>query len=86
VRIPVKPGGFFLFDGRLWHGSDNTGPNIRLAMIIHYSRPDVRVQIPLNFDAPVHWHESRPPCVLVSGEDRHGINRLVGRPRPLPPT
>jgi len=86
VRMPLKPGEFFLFDGRLWHGSHNTGPNVRLAMIIHYSRPDVRVQIPLNFSDPIHWHESRPPCVLVSGEDRSGINRLVGRPAPLPPS
>jgi hypothetical protein len=85
VRTPIGPGEFFLFDGRLWHASHNTGPNTRIAMIIHYSRPDVRVQIPLNFDEPVRWHESRPPCVLVCGEDRHGINRLVGRPQPLPP-
>ena len=86
VRMPLRPGEFFLFDGRLWHGSHNTGPNIRLAMIIHYSRPDVRVQIPLNFDDPIHWHESRPPCVLVCGEDRFGVNRLVGRPARLPPS
>lgn len=84
LRIPVEPGEFFLFDGRLWHGSHNTGANVRLAMIIHYSRPDVRVQIPLNFDDPIHWHESRPPCVLVCGEDRFGINRLVARPPALP--
>ena len=84
VRVPIRPGEFFLFDGRLWHGSHNTGSDIRLAMIIHYSRPDVRVQIPLNFNDPIQWHESRPPCVLVCGEDRHGINRLVGRPAPLP--
>jgi ectoine hydroxylase-related dioxygenase (phytanoyl-CoA dioxygenase family) len=85
VRTPIGPGEFLLFDGRLWHASHNTGPNTRIAMIIHYSRPDARVQIPLNFDEPVRWHESRPPCVLVCGEDRPGINRLVGRPQPLPP-
>jgi hypothetical protein len=85
VRMPIGPGEFFLFHGRLWHGSHNTGSHTRLAMIIHYSRPDVRVQIPLNFNDPIHWHGSRPPCVLVCGEDRYGINRLVGRPGPLPP-
>ena len=84
LRMPLKPGEFFLFEGRLWHASHNTGANIRLAMIIHYSRPDVRVQIPLDFDEPVRWHGSRPPCVLVSGKDRFGINRLVDRPQPLP--
>ncbi len=84
VRVPLQPGEFFLFDGRLWHGSHNTGAKVRIAMIIHYSRPDVRVQIPLNFEEPIRWHESRPPCVLVCGEDRHGVNRLVTRPGPLP--
>jgi non-heme Fe2+,alpha-ketoglutarate-dependent halogenase len=84
VRVPLQPGEFFLFDGRLWHGSHNTGAKVRIAMIIHYSRPDVRVQIPLNFEEPIHWHESRPPCVLVCGQDRYGVNRLVSRPEPLP--
>jgi hypothetical protein len=86
VRVPLRPGEFFLFAGRLWHGSHNTGTNVRIAMIIHYSRPDTRVQIPLNFDDPIRWHESQPPCVLVCGEDRHGVNRLVARPGPLPPS
>jgi ectoine hydroxylase-related dioxygenase (phytanoyl-CoA dioxygenase family) len=80
VRVPLEPGQFFLFAGRLWHGSHNTGTRTRLAMILHYSRPDVRVQVPLNFDDPIRWHPSRPPCVLVAGQDRHGLNRLVGRP------
>src|SRR6201999_106301 len=42
VRVPVRPGEFFLFHGQLWHASHNTGSNVRIAMIIHYSRPDVR--------------------------------------------
>ncbi|HEY3645545.1 MAG TPA: phytanoyl-CoA dioxygenase family protein [Gammaproteobacteria bacterium] len=85
LRVPVRPGEFFLFHGQLWHASHNTGGNIRVAMIIHYSRPDARVRIPLNFDDPILWHPWQPPCVLVSGHDRHGVNRLVGRPEPLPP-
>jgi hypothetical protein len=85
VRTPVQPGEFFLFHGQLWHGSHNTGGKTRIAMIIHYSRPDARVRIPLNFDDPIRWHPSQPPCVLVSGEDRHGVNRLVGRPGLLSP-
>ena len=86
VRTPVRPGEFFLFHGQLWHASHNTGKNVRIAMIIHYSRPDAWVRIPLNFDEPIYWHPAAPPCVLVSGEDRYGVNRLVGRPGPLPPT
>jgi ectoine hydroxylase-related dioxygenase (phytanoyl-CoA dioxygenase family) len=86
LRVPVRPGEFFLFHGQLWHASHNTGDKLRVAMIIHYSRPDAPVRIPLNFDDPIHWHPSQPPCVLVSGEDRYGVNRLVGRPGPLPST
>lgn len=85
LRVPVQPGEFFLFHGPLWHASHNTGDKARIAMIVRYSRPDARVQIPLNFDEPICWHPWQPPCVLVSGEDRHGVNRLVGRPGPLPP-
>src|SRR5579885_2753912 len=80
LRVPLQPGEFFLFHGQLWHGSHNSGAKVRIAMIIHYSRPDVRVQIPLNFNDPIRWHPWQPPCVLVSGEDRDGVNRLVGRP------
>jgi hypothetical protein len=83
VRVPVRPGEFFLFHGQLWHGSHNTGDNTRIAMIIHYSRPDARVRIPLNFDDPVRWHPWQPPCVMVSGVDKFQMNRMVGRPRPL---
>jgi len=82
LRVPVRPGEFFLFHGQLWHASHNTGDRTRVAMIIHYSRPDARVRIPLSFDDPVRWHAWQPPCVLVCGEDRYGINRLVGRPEP----
>ena len=80
VSVPLAPGEFFLFDGLLWHSSRNTGVRERLAMIVHYARPDADVRVPLNFDEPIQWHPTRPPCVLVSGQDRHGINRLVGRP------
>ncbi|HEY4127874.1 MAG TPA: phytanoyl-CoA dioxygenase family protein [Gammaproteobacteria bacterium] len=84
VRVPVAPGEFFLFAGQLWHGSHNIGDDARIAMIIHYSRPDVQVQIPLGFNEPIQWHGYRPPCILVSGTDQHGINRLIPRPGPLP--
>jgi ectoine hydroxylase-related dioxygenase (phytanoyl-CoA dioxygenase family) len=78
--VGLQPGQFFLFAGRLWHGSHNTGDQVRVAMIAHYSRPDADVRIPLSFDDPVRWHGWRPPCILVAGRDTAGVNRLVGRP------
>ena len=83
LRVPVGPGEFFLFHGQLWHASHNTGERVRIAMIIHYSRPEAPVRIPLTFNDPIHWHSWQPPCVLVSGEDRYGVNKLVARPGAL---
>ena len=82
--MDVQVGEFSLFDGRLWHGSHNTGQTPRTAMIAQYARPDARIRIPLNWDEPIRWHPDPPPCVLVRGQDRHGINRVVTAPLPLP--
>lgn len=80
VTVGLQPGQFFLFAGRLWHASHNIGDQQRTAMIAHYSRPDANIRIPLSFDDPVRWHGWRPPCILVSGRDTAGVNRLVARP------
>ncbi len=82
LRVPLQPGEFFIFDGQLWHGSHNTGDQTRIALISHYSRPDARVRIPRGFNEPMQWYDFSPPCVLVAGEDRHRVNRLVERPGP----
>jgi hypothetical protein len=79
IPVPLSVGSFFIFDGPLWHGSQNTGYRTRSAMIIQYSRPNQRIQIPVNWDEPIQWHPTPPPCVLVKGKDRWGVNRLVGR-------
>jgi len=78
--MDVEVGEFSLFDGRLWHGSHNTGEVPRIAMIAQYARPDARIRIPLNWDEPIRWHPDPPPCVLVRGQDRYGINRVVTAP------
>ncbi len=80
VPVPVGEGDFFIFDGLLWHGSKNRSYRTRSAIIIQYSRPDQRVEVPLDWDGPIPWAATRPPCTLVSGEDRWGINQLVNRP------
>jgi phytanoyl-CoA dioxygenase PhyH len=77
VTVAMSQGEFFIFDGRVWHGSHNTGPDTRLAIVAQYSRPDADVAIPLTFDEPLHWHSYRPPCLLVSGIDQFGVNRII---------
>jgi non-heme Fe2+,alpha-ketoglutarate-dependent halogenase len=87
VTVDMSEGEFFIFHGRLWHGSHNGSRHVRMALIAQYSRPDAEIAIPLNWDGPIQWHPYRPPCVLVRGSDQAGVNRIVRPPtdwRPLP--
>lgn len=50
VTVAIKEGEFFIFDGRLWHGTHNTSWKWRSAVIAQYARPDAPIAIPLNYD------------------------------------
>jgi non-heme Fe2+,alpha-ketoglutarate-dependent halogenase len=78
--VDLREGDFFIFDGRLWHGSHNTTQKVRTSVLAQYSRPDARIAIPMGWDEPIQWHSWRPPCVLVKGVDRFGCNRVIPPP------
>ena len=80
-NVELKEGEFFIFHGRSWHGSHNTGNETRLALIAQYCKPDADVKIPLTWDEPIQWHSSKPPCILVSGRDQFRVNRVVPTPK-----
>jgi hypothetical protein len=80
--IEVSEGEFFLFAGKLWHGSSNRSRETRSAMLAQYASSSARIRIPLNYDEPVRWDTYRPPCLLVKGQpddrgDEPGANRVV---------
>jgi uncharacterized cupin superfamily protein len=83
VSLDVINGDAMFFDGRLWHGSHNLFGKTRHALLLQYAPPDDPIRIPdLNFlDWPFKQLETpRPPCLLVQGQDKTGINRLVSAP------
>jgi quercetin dioxygenase-like cupin family protein len=84
-RVEANDGDAVVFDGRLWHGSQNLnqGGAPRYAALLQYATPRTPIRIPdlsrlewpfASFRAPL------APCVLVSGHDAHGHNRLVAGP------
>lgn len=75
--IDIKTGDFFLFDGLLWHGSENKSNEKRYAVIAQYSTPDYRIEVPLNWNKPIRWANCNPPCILVSGQDTKQLNKLI---------
>ena len=48
VQVPLHPGQFFLFHGKLWHASHNTSNGTRTSAIIQYSPSSARIAIPLS--------------------------------------
>lgn len=80
VQQPLDPGEFILFRGRMWHGSFNPDSVYRSALNLRFTTPDQKPPITRNFMWPPDIDPVQPPCILVSGEDRSGINRLVDPP------
>lgn len=80
INVDIEEGNFFIFDGTLWHGSDNVGNDTRHAIIAQYTTPENLIRVPLTFNNPIKWSNYSPPCILVSGKDEYSLNKLIERP------
>ncbi len=83
VKPEVTDGVALVFDGQLWHHSDNVSEQTRRALLLQYATPEVLIRIPdLNYlEWPFrHVNVPRPGCVMVSGSDKAGVNRFVQPP------
>ena len=87
IEPDMTNGDALVFDGRLWHGTDNTRRSgRRLALLIQYAaaRSPVRIPDPTALDWPFRMRsEPRPPAILIAGSDDGTVNRLVPPPTPL---
>jgi len=87
VQPDMTDGDALVFDGRLWHGSDNTRrEGRRVALLLQYAAVDCPVRIPdfSQLDWPFrHLPTPLPPTILVAGTDGRGPNRLVPPPPPI---
>ena len=72
-----------MFDGRLWHGTNNEaeGPP-RVALLLQYARADIAVKVPdfRILEWPFQYKDEQPPVIAVSGEGDPGRNHLVRPP------
>lgn len=86
VEPDMTDGDALIFDGRLWHGTDNTRKTgRRLALLIQYAaaRSPVRMPDMAQLDWPFRMRtEPRPPAILIAGSDDGSVNRLVPAPPP----
>jgi mannose-6-phosphate isomerase-like protein (cupin superfamily) len=83
IQPTMQDGDALIFDGRLWHGSDNIrSEGCRLAILFQYAAAQSPVLMP-NFaylEWPFRYKESRVPVILVSGKNGSGTNRVVPPP------
>ncbi len=89
VQPVVTDGEAILFDGRIWHGSNNRrAEGQRIALILRYVRGDVPVYRPdfSQLEWPFRYlDDPRPPVLVVSGNADPAANRLVEPPSASPP-
>jgi len=77
IDMELKPGEFFIFNERMLHHSNrNDSDRRRMGLSARYTMPMVKL---LEQDQPPLYPGHT--CVLVSGQDRFGLNRMS-----LPPT
>lgn len=71
LYIPdINNGEAILFDGRIWHGSDNTSSQTRKALLLQYAAAGQEVRIPKfdQYEWPFTFDTKLAPCLYVLGE------------------
>ncbi len=83
TTMEITNGDALFFDGRLWHGSQNSSSATRCALLLQYATPEMAIRIPdpNELDWPFRQiNLPRPACIIVSGSDSVGVNRIVPAP------
>lgn len=78
LKLKITDGQFILLHGKLWHGTHNPSKMPRYAINLRYTIPSAKVRISKNGRLPdTTWSKQQPLCLLVSGQDSLGINKLT---------
>lgn len=83
VQLEMNDGDALLFDGRLWHSSNNLSKRVRRALLLQYATPTTPIRIAdLNYlDWPFRYlEEPLPPCMMVRGRGESDVNRILPPP------
>lgn len=70
VKPDMTDGEAIIFDGRLWHGSENGRPEgRRTAVLLQYASADELISLPdlSQLEWPFRFHSQRAPILTISG-------------------
>jgi chlorinating enzyme len=80
VPMVLEPGQYFLFNESALHGSThNPSPRRRLGIAIRVTTPEVKIYEGQTLDGQ-GFNLDKWGCVVMSGEDRYGRNKLIEPP------
>jgi uncharacterized cupin superfamily protein len=82
VQPEMIEGDGLIFDGRLWHGTNNRAPDARWALLLQYASARQRIRRP-NFkqlEWPFEFLDKSPPVLVVSGRAGAIQDRVVEPP------
>ena len=76
----LKPGELIIWKDRVWHSTKNESSNTRLSIIYQYCNPKFKVKMPIeNSYGNVQFSNDEIPCVLLSGEDKFKLNKIINK-------
>lgn len=83
MKPVIADGEALFFNGKIWHGSNNQTQHPRFALLLQYASPEAAIRLPdpNNFEWPFRqMSHPKPPVILIQGDDKAGVNRLVQAP------
>src|SRR5882672_1508739 len=84
VQLKTGDGEAIIFDGRIWHGSENSlSDKPRVSLLLQYARADIAIKVPdlANLEWPFRFiEEMRPPVIAVAGAADRNANHVVPPP------
>ena len=85
IQPAMNDGDALFFDGRVWHGSDNSRiQGARKALLFQYAAAGTPVKMVdlAHVEWPFQFKRTRVPVLVVTGSDESGANKIVPRPTP----
>lgn len=85
IKPQMQVGDAIFFDGRLWHGTENTGSQMRTALLLQYAQADRVIRQPKQYQEwPMTFDDIPPPVMVVSGTAAQAPNVLAQPPNKGP--
>jgi mannose-6-phosphate isomerase-like protein (cupin superfamily) len=82
VKPNMADGEAIIFDGRLWHSTENGRQDRRTALLLQYAASDEKINLPdlSHLEWPFRFRSERPPAIVISGVAFPGLNEVEKPP------